>query len=195
MKERFKKILDLIPDCDVFADIGCDHGYVTLAMLKTGKCKKAIISDISSQCLAKAIDLLKDYINSGSVTHYVTNGFNGLPLADAALIAGMGGEEIISILNSEKTLPKTLVLQPMKNADKVRKNLVILGYRLERDFTFMAGSKFYDIILAKVGNDELTEDEILFGRDNLKDKGQAFIKKIKIKLRNKGIYQKKVVTL
>lgn len=180
MKERLQKILDVMPVCDSFADIGCDHGYITLAMLKKGKCKTAVVSDISKKCLSKAEQLLADYMQKGMVKSFVSNGFKGLPKVDVALIAGMGGEEIISILSIEKNLPETLVLQPMKNADKLRRKLLILGYRLDVDFTFKAEGKFYDIMVAVRGVDSLTEDEILFGRDNLKFRGEDFIEKIKI---------------
>ena len=90
----------------------------------------------------------------------------------------MGGEEIISIISSASRLPNSLVLQPMKNSEKVRENLVKLGFRIERDYTFIADEKFYDLILAIKGKDCLTEDEILFGRTNLKEKPSAFIEKI-----------------
>ena len=55
---------------------------------------------------------------------------------DDIVIAGMGGEEICSILESATFLPKTLVLQPMKNADKVRKCALKLGYKFEKETLF-----------------------------------------------------------
>lgn len=190
MKERLNLIFKVIPPCESFADIGCDHGLMTKAMLESGKCKSAVISDISKNCLSKAEALLAEYIRQGIVKSYVSNGFENLPKVDLALIAGMGGEEIISILNAEKNLPEKLVLQPMKNADKLRRNLLFLGYKLKRDFTFKAENKFYDIILCEKGQDKLTEDEIIFGRDNLIEKGEAFIERLNLAKMNSLEYLK-----
>ena len=178
MTKRLEEIFSLLPSCEVFADIGCDHGYISRKMLDSGKANKVLFADISAKCLEKASALLDDYVKSGRAEGYVANGFSGLPDCDLALIAGMGGEEIIFIINSAKNLPNSIVLQPMKNTEKVRESLVKLGFRIERDYTFIADEKFYDLILANKGKDYLTEDEILFGRTNLKEKPKAFIEKI-----------------
>ena len=62
-------------------------------------------------------------------------------------------------------MPESLVLQPMKNVDKLRKTLLSLGYAFKKDFMFK-DVKFYDLMYVKKGADALTENEILFGRDN-----------------------------
>lgn len=178
MTKRLEEIFSVLPRCEIFADIGCDHGYISKQMLDSGKANKVLFADISAKCLKKARFLLEDYVKSGRAEGYVSNGFSNLPDCDLALIAGMGGEEIISIISSASRLPNSLVLQPMKNSEKVRENLVKLGFRIERDYTFIADEKFYDLILAIKGKDYLTEDEILFGRTNLKEKPSAFIEKI-----------------
>ena len=174
MTKRLEIIFDNLPACKVFADIGCDHGYIAKAMIENGKCQKFIVADISKSCLNKAENLLKDYINSGVGQSVVSNGFEKVSECDLALIAGMGGEEIIGIINRAKCLPRTLVLQPMKNVDKVRELLVEKGYEIQKDFVFFASGKFYDLIVASVGKDHLTQDEIYFGRTNLIEKGKAF---------------------
>ncbi len=173
MTERLKKIFDELPSCDTFADIGCDHGYIAEAMLKSGKCKRVIISDISQKCLDKAINLLSEKY-SGRFKAVVSNGFAKVGGAQVALIAGMGGEVICDIISSAAELPQTLVLQPMKNADKVRLTLLNGGYKILKDYTFKDG-KFYDLIVAEKGEDGgYTADELTFGRDNLKLKNADF---------------------
>ena len=182
MTDRLEKIFSIIPNCEVFADIGCDHGYMAEAMLVREKAEKVIIADISDKCLQKAKDLLYPYINSKRAISVVANGFVGVPDSDVGLVAGMGGEEICAILKSASFLPNTLVLQPMKNTDKVRLCLLEKGYKLEKDYVFKSANKFYDIILAVKGIDALTDQEIEFGRDNLRDKSDDFIEFISQKL-------------
>ncbi len=167
MNERLEIIYREIDFCHTFADIGCDHGLMTKAMLDGEKCKDAIISDVSKKCLEKAENLLAREIKDGRVKSVVSNGFDNLPHCDSALIAGMGGEEIVLILNKAKNLPQKLVLQPMKNPQKVRVTAVDLGYKILKDFVFKVGKIYYDLIVLEKGEDKLEEDEIEFGRSNL----------------------------
>ncbi len=178
MTDRLNKIFAVLPVCDTFADIGCDHGYLAMAMLKGGKCRRVIISDISAKCLKKAEDLLAKHIENGDAESAVSDGFDNINKCDLALIAGMGGEEIIDILTRAKAqdkLPNKLLLQPMKNCDKVRLCALDLGYKIVYDKVFTSAKKFYNLILIERGNDYLTQEEIEFGRDNIRLKHQDFI--------------------
>lgn len=182
MDKRLNAIYNVIPFSDTFADIGCDHGYIAKEVIKNNKCKKAVISDISEKSLLKAQTLLKKEILEGIVIPVVSDGFSKLPTVDTALIAGLGGEEIIKILLNAKSLPFNLILSPMRNCDKVRVTLINLGYKIEKDFCVLSGEKFYDVIKATVGKDKLNKEEIEFGRSNLVSKNDDFILKIKCEI-------------
>ena len=119
MTERLKRIFAEIPICKVFADVGCDHGYIAKAMIDSRKCEKVVISDISEQCLSKAQKLLREELANDKALSIVTDGLKDLPYCDCVLIAGMGGEEIVKIIINSPFLPEKFVLQPMKNAEKV----------------------------------------------------------------------------
>ena len=144
-------------------------------MLKNRKCDRVIVSDISAECLKKAETLLQETFPD-KFTAVVSDGFENVGNCDCALIAGMGGDTISDILAAAAgRLPEYLVLQPMKNSQRVRRDLVSLGYEILRDYTFRDG-KFYDVILAKKGgNETYTADDYAYGRDNLTEKGEDFI--------------------
>ena len=176
MTKRLQIIYNHISSGEVFADVGCDHGYVAKAVLDSGKFKKVIISDISKPSLDKAVDLLKPF--GDRVISVVSDGFKSYPIVpNEAVIAGMGGEEIVKIL-SDSFLVSRLILSPQKNTDKVRRFLVENSYKIIKDFTFYADKKFYDLIVSEKGEDFYTEDEYVFGRDNLLKKPSDFILKI-----------------
>ena len=105
MNGRLERVFDEIPACDTFADVACDHGYVALAMLASGKCRRAFVSDISEKSLKKAQTLLAEYIASGKCESFVSDGFDNLPYADCALIAGVGGDLITEIIERAERLP------------------------------------------------------------------------------------------
>lgn len=183
MTERIASIVAMLPACRVFADIGCDHGYMTQYMLRHGLCERAYLSDISAKSLEKAKKLLAEEIAAGRCIPIVADGLEGLPEpCDFVLIAGMGGEEIVSILE-KFPLPPHFLLQPMKNSEKVRRYLVSAGARIERDFTFSEANRYYDAILgAATGGSDYSERELEYGRDNLSGKSAPFLMQMREEL-------------
>lgn len=165
---RLKELCALIEPCESFADVGCDHGYISRHVLKSGKCRNVLITDISAKCLAKAEKLLAEYVKEGTCRAACCDGLALVPEdTEQVLIAGMGGEEIIRIL-SEGFIPKKFILQPMKNADKLRKFLLDSGCKLTYDGIFKDG-KFYFVIKGERdgGGENYTPAELAFGKDSL----------------------------
>ncbi|MBQ9756269.1 MAG: SAM-dependent methyltransferase [Clostridia bacterium] len=191
MTDRLNKIFSELESCKIFADVGCDHGYMAKAMISSGKAQKVIISDVSAKCLTKAQELLKEELLSGKAESVVSNGFEKVGKCDLALVAGMGGEEIIGIINNAPFLPERLVLQPMKNADKVRICAVKHGYKILKDYVFYSAGAYYDLIVLEKGEDALSQDEIEFGRTNIKEPSKAFTDMLKIKMQKLAVYAEK----
>lgn len=167
--DRISQICSRLERCGVFADVGCDHGYCTQYMLKNNLCDRAIISDISEKSLNKARTLLKDYCEDGRVEAVCCDGLTGVEGADLVLIAGMGGEEIIKILN-QSGIPPKFVFQPMSNLPKVREYLINSGCAIEEDNVFADG-KYYFIIKGRKsgGSEKYNSAQLAFGRDSLKN--------------------------
>ena len=170
MKKRLDVLISFVKPCRVFADIGCDHGIIAVGVFKRNIADRVIAADVSEDSLRKTIKLADNEHIDGLIT-VLSDGFKNIcEPVDQAMIAGMGGEEICKILSECKTLPTRLILQPMKNAEKVRR-LVIenMGYPVTDDFTFFDGDKFYDVIVADKREKprEYFEDDFLFGKDNL----------------------------
>ena len=179
LTRRLAVLCSLIPAADTLADVGCDHGYCTLYALEKGLCRKAYISDISALSLHKAEKLLSRYMAEGKAESVCCAGLEKIPPSvGAVIIAGMGGEEILSILR-EGFLPPKLLLQPMQNTPKVRAFLLENGYAIERDVTFRDG-KYYDVIYAEKGGAARKYDarSLEFGYDNLHFPSEDFMRKV-----------------
>ncbi len=182
--DRIKKLCSYLDKCATFADVGCDHGFCTRYMLKNGLCERAVISDISAKCLKKAEDLLAEYIKDGSASSVCCNGLDGISKdTEQVLIAGMGGEEIVSILKNS-FIPEKFVLQPMKNVRAVREYLLENGAEISVDEPFESGGKFYYVIKGKkCGNSSIYgEQQLLFG---LNLSGETTRKYIRLELEKK----------
>lgn len=184
MTKRQAAIFGEIEKCGSFADVGCDHGYIAEAVLYSKLCDEVIISDVSEKCLKKADDRLK-LKYSGHYEAIVSDGFESLPKVEQAVVAGMGGRLIASFLTRRTFTPKRLILQPMKHSEELRRQLIESGYGIVKDYTIEDDGKFYDIIVAEkdVKTEEYTADELVFGRDNLREKSVDFKKLIESKIK------------
>ncbi len=166
----------------MFADVGCDHGYIAEKVIENALATKVIISDISEKCLNKAVKRLNENY-SDMFTAVVSDGFDELPHVDEALISGMGGEIIIKMLSRREDKPSRLILQPMKNSEALREYVIGDGYKIVRDYTFK-DRKYYHVIVAEKSDEKdfYTADELMFGRDNLREKSSDFKSFIKDKI-------------
>ncbi len=167
---RIEEICSYIDACDSFADVGCDHGFCTEYALKSGKCKTAVISDVSASSLNKAEKLLKSYIDTGVCRSVCCDGLTAIDRdTEQVLIAGMGGMEIIKILK-QSFIPRKAIFQPMKNAPELRRFLIESGCKITADDLFRDG-KFYFIIKCERsgGTADYSKTELAFGRDSLKN--------------------------
>ncbi len=198
--KRIRTLCSLLSQTDVFADVGCDHGYCSEYMLENELCERAILSDISKGSLAKAEALLAPYIRAGKATSVLGDGFCGVDSSvGLVLIAGMGGCEIVSILSDEKHgfMPKKFVFQPMHDSERLRRYILENGGYIDRDYTFEDG-KFYEVICGGKREDRgqvcderpYTDAEYEFGRDNLRDMPEAFVQRLRKLIRNIDKYLK-----
>ena len=167
MIKHDKRIDALISECcgEVLADIGCDHGYVAVGAVLSGRVKRAVAIDISAKSLEKTRLLSEQEGVSDRVRCLCGNGFAPLDdEADVAVIAGMGGVEIISVLDAAKKLPARLVLCPHQNAYELRKRLNG-KFDIVKDYTVCAAGKFYPVIVLGEGESFYAEDEFFYGKD------------------------------
>ncbi len=147
---RLNEILSLVQKVDCTADVGCDHGILSKMILASGLSNTIIASDISAPSLNKAKELLQANGLLSRAKFFVQDGLNSQIHIDQALICGMGGMEIIKILDNyfKATANRPiLVLQPMKNLPEVRCFLVQNHYKITVD-KVIQDDKYYWLILA-----------------------------------------------
>lgn len=174
---RLEAIVDLCPTTKKIADIGCDHGYVTAELILEDKAKMVIATEKSEQCLNKAIVLANTINIAPFISFRQGDGFEPITKydkIDCAVIAGMGGEEIIQILQNKPRRLYDFVLQPMKDAVKLREYLLQNHFKIEVDKLVKDGNKFYNVIKTTHGRDRMSDIEVFFGRTNFTDNYQVF---------------------
>ena len=163
---RLEGVVSLIDKCNTLCDVGTDHGYVVEMALNGGLCNKAIATDVNKGPLNSAIN----YLNSVDLGHKVDFRLgNGLKVvgeneADCAIIAGMGGELISTILEESKNVCrrfKFLVLQPMTCIEELRKYLYNNDFTIVEELLIKETHHYYFIL--KVVNGKCNcQDEIFY---------------------------------
>ena len=101
------------------------------------------------------------------VEFVVSDGFeNVTTVPDTAVIAGMGGYEIIKILKTAKSLnrvPEKLILCPHQNASELRRFLN--NDPIEKDYIVRSDKKFYPIIVVSAKGEIYRADEFRYGKN------------------------------
>ncbi len=153
LSPRLQTVADAAGKCKILADVGTDHGYIPVYMLETGLCERAYASDIREQPLARAAEIIRESGLSDSAETFLSNGILDIPEDyDTLVIAGMGGETIVSILEA-KCPPKNakLVLQPMTEEQTLREYLYTHGYRITDETAVSEPGHVYTVISAENG--------------------------------------------
>lgn len=147
LDKRLTAIASLVEGGTV-ADIGCDHGRLSVRLLQDNPARKVYAVDISAPSLEKAIILAETCGVSGRLTALCGDGLTVLPVTvDTAVIAGVGGKKIQEILSDPRRSDQTknFVLQPMRNAKELFVWLDTEGYDVISKLQVEDGKK-YDII-------------------------------------------------
>ena len=61
LDERLSCAFDMLQGAHAVADIGCDHGKLTAALLLDGSCDRVVAGDISPDCLNKTREIVERY--------------------------------------------------------------------------------------------------------------------------------------
>jgi len=167
LDRRLSAILANLDFCTTTADVGCDHGIVSLAVLKESISQRVVCTDISAKCLQKTRNLLSKAHLDHQAVFVECDGLSKVDnvAIDQIVIAGMGGINISHILAGLTPAQKQarLVLQPMNNITQVRVALGQLGKKIIRDEIVFDKNKYYHIIVAVDGGQKLSLNQIRCG--------------------------------
>ena len=167
LDERLRLAYDLYRDCDLAADIGTDHAHLPIALLRAGKCRRMILTDISDGALNNARDNL---IRAGMTDRAELRKGDGLaPIREACgmiSVLGMGGRTIRGILEAGKDHLRSAPLLLSAHTDllHVRRAVSEIGYHIDCETPCLAAGRYYLMIRALPGAEEMTESEFRTGK-------------------------------
>lgn len=157
LQPRLALLASLVPQDASVADVGTDHGYLPVYLLQQKRICRAIASDINALPLEHARRTALAYGVTEGITFRLCAGLTAIAPqeVDTVIIAGMGGETILSILKDAPwTRVKHLLLQPMTKAELLRSWLTENGYAIVQEHLVRDKDTLYAVITATGGESE-----------------------------------------
>jgi tRNA (adenine22-N1)-methyltransferase len=166
------------------ADIGCDHAFVSIYLIQHGIADMVIAADVNpgpletakSNIMRYGISMSENSMNNpdndlsgvniadsdiGIINIRLSNGFEKIKKGetDAAVIAGMGGKLVISIIEGADVFVPgyKLILSPQSDIYEVRGYLYNKGFKIIDENMVCENGKYYNIICTEYMPECITE--------------------------------------
>lgn len=160
LSKRLALIAESVSGIETMADIGTDHGALPIMLVKSGRCQKAIASDINKG----PVDIATVRVGLARLNEKIEirkgNGLKILKLGEVQLIviAGMGGALIAEILGASLDVCQRddlkLILQPNTEPGVVRRWLLKNSFQITREDLVFDKGKFYEMMWAEFSLEE-----------------------------------------
>ncbi|KPN79756.1 uncharacterized protein RZ56_04250 [Apilactobacillus kunkeei] len=185
LSQRLKVVADFVPQNSRVADIGSDHAYLPVYLMKQKQIEFGIASEVAKGPLDNAIQEIKAEGLSNRIDTRLADGLLSVQpedKIDCVTIAGMGGTLIKNILENGKSHlsgDELLILQPNVGEDRLRTWLMNNQYEISDETILREDGHTYEIIVAKKTDDTVkySQQEIKFGPYLLKQHSDVFVEK------------------
>ena len=191
--KRIEAIASLVPNDAFVLDIGTDHAYLPIYLIKNNIAKYVYASDVAEGAINQAISNINKYGLNDKIKPFLTDGIKNIPRDyDVITISGMGTETIKQILNNNLFLD-TYIIQSNNDLYALRKFFNKNGYKIEKEIIIHEGKIYYSIIKFVKGTQKLNNAELHFGisydktyLNHLKTKFESIMKTVP-EDKNKGL--------
>lgn len=176
---RLRAIAGMVTEGNRLADVGCDHGYLSIYLVSEKKIPSAIAMDVRPGPLSRARENISRYGLEDYIETRLSDGLAKLEPGegDTLVIAGMGGPLMERILRDGAKVREgvqELILQPQSDLPHFRHFLSEIGWEIVREEMIKEDGKFYPMMKAvRVQNGKnvtYTEEEEWFGPFLLKNR-------------------------
>lgn len=150
ISSRLLACADFVGRSDRVADIGCDHGYLSIHLLTNGIARSCIASDVNEGPLQSAMRNARKFGVAGKMEFCLSDGVQNIPRDfDTLVCAGMGADTMIHILSSAPWLKDgkyRMILQCQSRRPELRQWLYDAGYRINRETLAKDGKFIYTVM-------------------------------------------------
>lgn len=159
LSQRLRAIVSYIPPGSMVADIGTDHAYLPVHLVRQGISAQVIAADVHNAPFQSALRTVEGYHLGDHISVRLGDGLKVLRPGEAEVIvvAGMGGRTMEQIFNQSPEILRMvgrLVLQPMTDTERVRKWLWDNEWTLMDEELIDEEGKLYELLVAIPGREE-----------------------------------------
>lgn len=138
------------------ADIGADHGYLSIHLLQNHIASFVHASDLREMPLKKAIENAQRFGVAEKMQFSCADGLQAVTpdTVDTIICAGMGGELIAQIVAQCAWLRDAkyhLILQAQSSGNDLRRKLGTLGFGIEKEVLVEDGGFLYQVMCVRYG--------------------------------------------
>ncbi|MBO7729858.1 MAG: SAM-dependent methyltransferase [Lachnospiraceae bacterium] len=150
ISKRLETIADLVTPGYRASDIGTDHGYVPIYLLRNHICDHVIAADLSKGSLEKASHNITRAGLSECIECRLSDGLSEIcpGEVDSIIISGMGGILMDRILRNGLEVVKAakeLILSPHRNPELIEAFAEEFGFAVVYDEVILDKKKYYHI--------------------------------------------------
>ena len=150
LSNRLLTCCSFVNSGDRVADIGCDHGYLGIHLLKEHIADSIIASDVNEGPLHSAMRNAAKFGVKDKMSFYLSDGVRNIPRDfDCLVCAGMGADTMMSILDAAPWLQDPryrLILQCQSKRPELRKYLYENGFSILRETLAQDGKFIYPVM-------------------------------------------------
>lgn len=150
LSKRLEAACRFVHPGDRVADVGCDHGYLGIHLLKNNIASHVIASDINEGPLNAAVFNSEKYGVRDRMQFFLSDGVKNIPREfDTLVCAGMGGDTMISILESAPWLKDEkyrMILQCQSKRPELRRYLGEKGWMIREETVLKDGKFLYTVM-------------------------------------------------
>lgn len=152
---RLQAIADCVPPGARVIDVGTDHARIPVWLAQENRVCHVWASDLRPGPLCGAAALVAETGSDAVVSLRMTDGLNGFSSrdGDTVILAGMGGETIVSILSAAPWTRENieLILSPHTKQAELRAFLCENGYEITRESLVRDAGRIYPLFTAQGG--------------------------------------------
>lgn len=153
LKPRLQTIYNLISQTKHVVDIGSDHAFLCVSLLKNNVCEFVTNIEVNQLPLLNGLNNVKKHNLETKTNFILNNGLKDLTLdkpVDYICMSGMGADNIVQIINDNKTnQPKYYILQANNDVNKLRMFLRDNHYCIEDEKLVFENNRYYEVIKVK----------------------------------------------
>jgi tRNA (adenine22-N1)-methyltransferase len=181
---RLERVAAHVPNGARLADIGSDHAYLPVALVRRGVIDAALAGEVATTPFQAAERTVRDNGLEQQITVRLADGLAAIEARDgitAISLCGMGGETIRDILEAGKAHlsgAERLILQPNGGEQPLRLWLMRNGYRIVSEELLHENRFYYEIIVAERADPVVyTAEQLFFGPLLMQARSPVFLAK------------------